>query len=304
MSKNIEQVKTVDELGTMRVKSGMILDEKGTKSALNRISKYVTHDNIGVECAEESDGKGGVMTVRTLTVDGKPYVISATDYDAIQEQRVLVAMDNATTTAKYAAICATPAHLIEVTGCKDLAEYAHKILGLERGTTRDYISTFTTFFDETGEPKSPYLKGVSLSNLKTVLGLVNSVCDGDVKRFETLYIKAGKINLNTTQAKVKAQLDDLAKDIDDPYTKPTNRRTKRSEQDEQDGQSKQDEQDEQDETDAPAATPEQKFCSIASALFVAYGDVKSGDTKIDSKLMSAFKIISDYAKTLSPAESK
>ena len=295
MNKNVtEQNKTTaEELGVMTIRESMALDENGTTRALKRISQYVTNDNIGLLCAEEDDGKGGTMTVRTLTVDGKPYVISLEDFNAIQEQRVLVAMDKATTTAKYAAICATPLHLIEVTGCKDLAEYAHKILGLERGTTRDYIATFNAFFNSDGTPKSKYLLDVSMSNLKAVLGLVNSVCGGDVKKFETMYIKSGKINLNTTQAKVKTQLDELAKDLDDPYTKPTNKRaTKNPEQGEQGEQGEQ-------ETDDPTTTPEQKFCSIASALFTAYSDVKSGDTKMDSRLMGAFKVISDYAKTLS-----
>lgn len=159
--------------------------------------------------------------ITTITLSGKDYDIVVEAHKECIERTVnIFRLKDATKTAQYFALVEVrEREAYKDIDCKDIGEFASKMLGVQAKSAKEYLATIDTFFDvkEDGTvitPKSVLYRKASLTNLKQAKGFFNDNCAGSIETFEG-YIKEGKLPINGTLNDLKKALKELTSDVDE-----------------------------------------------------------------------------------------
>ena len=200
MNKNeLETLK--NELEALKAKNAELVDERNTEHeayVLATTAKDLAVSNLeAVQKSEEfqtvkfisqfsatDDGLSTTLidgvTTYTITAKGKEYTLANGDEARLALRSINVAkVEQGATIAKYASLDAIDkAEAYKGFACKNIGEYAEKVLGIAKGSANDYLSTLRTFFTydestDTYNPIHPFVRGASLTNLKQSKGLYN-----------------------------------------------------------------------------------------------------------------------------------
>lgn len=185
------------------------------------IKQFVTDDCMkSVETLQDEKGKS--YQVAVYTINGKPYTLaSETEQKAFDRLRETVAVSKGATYATYAQL-----YLIEklgthkTFGCDTIEDLAHIICNVSKDSAAQYLNAIRAFYNAdiktmSVTPKSPLVKGASLTNLKQCLGILNKKCDGSVDKFVKDYIVSNKLDINGSLSQLKKGLKELANDLDE-----------------------------------------------------------------------------------------
>ena len=155
------------------------------------------------------------VTTYTITAKGKEYTLANGDEARLALRSINVAkVEQGATIAKYASLDAIDrAKAYTGFSCKNIGEYAEKVLGIAKGSANDYLSTLRTFFtyDEKQDeylPIHPFVRGASLTNLKQAKGLYNK----DNAKFWQ-YCVNGELHLSGNFNDLKKELKLIDKEI-------------------------------------------------------------------------------------------
>ena len=159
--------------------------------------------------------------ITTLTISGKDYDIVVEAHKECIERTVnIFRLKDATKTAQYFALVEVrEREAYKDIECKDIGEFASKMLGVQAKSAKEYLATIDTFFDVTDNgtvitPKSALYRKATLTNLKQAKGFFNDNCAGSIETFEG-YIKEGKLPINGTLTDLKKALKELTSDVDE-----------------------------------------------------------------------------------------
>ena len=182
--------------------------------ALKVIGQFTETDNEVV--TSEVDG----VTVYGITVQGKHYdIANAKDAELVRKCISIYKVEKGASIAKYAVLDEVDREKAYISmGCKNIGEYAEKVLGVARGTAVDYLSTLRTFYDcENGyKPLHPLFATASITNLKQAKGYYNEV---GKDAFLTKLVN-GELHLSGPLSVLKKELSDIDKELPDNSGKP------------------------------------------------------------------------------------
>ena len=177
--------------------------------ALKVIGQFTETENEVV--TSEVDG----VTVYGITVQGKHYdIANAKDADLVRKCIAIYKVEKGASIAKYAVLDEVDREKAYISmGCKNIGEYAERVLGVARGTAVDYLSTLRTFYDcENGyKPIHPLFATASITNLKQAKGYYNEV---GKDAFLTKLVN-GELHLSGPLSVLKKELSDIGKELPD-----------------------------------------------------------------------------------------
>ena len=199
------------------------------KNAVSFVSQFVNAEDV-TETVTKTDSNGNTHEVTTVTTNNGKYAINnPTLATAINELAFMDALKEGTTLGFYVKLAVIDKYQPEYKktfAVENIGELAKVLYSKKKDTVNLYVRAVNMFYDydENGTvtPKIDYLENAYISNLALSLGIINSKCGGDVRKFEEMYLDTGDLHLNAKQPIFKAEKKKIDKVIDDSPEKGDN----------------------------------------------------------------------------------
>ena len=202
--------------------SNAIATSEKFKNTVSFVAQFVNAEDV-TETVTKTDSNGNKHKITTVTTSSGKYAINNPALaSAVNELSFLDSLKEGSTLGFYvklAVIDKFQTDYKKTFAVENIGELARVLYGKKKDTVNLYVRAVNTFYDydENGtvSPKIDYLENASISNLALSLGIVNSKCGGDVKRFEEMYLDTGDLHLNAKQGTFKAEKKKIDSVIDE-----------------------------------------------------------------------------------------
>lgn len=209
-------------IATVNNNNNAIVTSEKLKNTVSFVAQFVNAEDV-TETVTKTDSNGNKHKVTTITTTSGKYAINNPALaSAVNELSFLDSLKEGTTLGFYVKLAVIDKYQPDYKktfAVENIGELAKVLYSKKKDTVNLYVRAVNTFYDydENGtvSPKIDYLENASISNLALSLGIVNSKCGGDVRKFEEMYLDTGDLHLNAKQGTFKTEKKKIDSVIDD-----------------------------------------------------------------------------------------